>query len=148
MRSNSRTLNDDLDRRLFFVFSRAYRSVLRTAERGCQEKLGVTPVQIAALYALKPGERLPQTELGRALDLSAAALTGLVARMVDAGLIMRQTHDEDARAIMLTLTDSGAQIRAASFPYLAELNAALVEETPPEELEVVYRFLNRLITKF
>lgn len=135
------------ERRFFALLSQAHRRVWRAAEQECTARLGVSPAQLGALYAVRPGTGTPQSEVGQALDLSPAALTGLIDRMVEAGLIERQRAANDGRAVFLHLTPKGEAIRTQSFPLLAELNAALTDGFTEEELDTVSRFLTHIIRR-
>jgi len=64
------------------------------------------------------------------------------------GLLIRKACEEDGRASRLYLTDSAKEKLPTVYPLLKEVNQALCEDFTKEEIEVVIRFLNRLMTRF
>lgn len=134
--------------RLFQLLSQAQRAVVQTAERASVARLGVTPAQLALLYALEGDDPVAMTTIGRALDLSPAALTGIADRCERAGLVKRQPNRRDARSTELVATDRGIEVRARSYPLLAELNASLVEGLDAAERAAAAKFLTGLVERF
>ena len=134
--------------RLFYLLMRAQRRAYEAAERESIANLGVTPIQLGLLYSLDGEAGVPMAQVGRALDLSPAGLTGLVDRMVRAGLVERRPSPSDRRAVELHATERGRAVRAASIRHLDQFNARLVEGVSTEEQAVVARFLHGLIARF
>lgn len=134
--------------RFFQLLSQAQRAVAQAAERQSLARLGVTPAQLALLYALEADSPVAMTVLGRALDLSPAALSGLADRCERAGLVKRQPNERDGRSIELVATARGQDVRARSLPLLAELNAGLVEGLDAVERAAAAKFLTGLIERF
>lgn len=73
---------------------------------------GVTPVQARMLCILETGPRR-MAELAQSLAVEKAALTGLVDRAEGRGLVSRSAVPGDRRAMLVSLTDSGAQSAVA-----------------------------------
>jgi DNA-binding MarR family transcriptional regulator len=79
--------------------------------------------------------------VARRLDVSTAASTGIVDRLVDRGHAERRPHADDRRRVDVHLTDSGrAEILEHLAPMFAEL-ARLDATFTPDEREVVGRYL-------
>ncbi len=71
----------------------------------------LTPQQAAILVRLEGLDPPPTlAALGRALSVSKQNITGMVARLVDAGLVRREGDPSDLRASRLTLTRKGAGV--------------------------------------
>lgn len=134
--------------RLFQILNQAQRAVLQVAEREAVADLGVTPTQLALLYALDCDAPVAMTEVGRLLELSPAALSGLADRCVRAGLIERRPHPNDGRGVALATTARGAALRDQSYPLLATLNARLVEGLDTAEIAAAAKFLQGLVARF
>lgn len=130
--------------RLFYLLSRAQRAVANVAERESVAALGVTPVQLGLLYAVPEDGPVPLGEVGRALDLSPAALSGLVDRMVAAGLVERRVSPTDKRAAELIVTPHGRALRDRSLPLLEALNARLFAGVSPDHQAIIADFLEGL----
>lgn len=134
--------------RLFQLLAQAQRAVVQAAERESVARLGATPAQLALLYALEGDAPVAMTAVGRALDLSPAALSGLTDRCERAGLVERQPNRRDARSTELRVTARGRALRDQSYPLLAELNAGLVEGLDASERAAAAKFLTGLIERF
>ena len=88
----------------------------------------LTPQQAAILMRLEGVDEPPTlAALGRALSVSKQNITGMVARLVDAGLLRRDGDPSDARASRLTLTRKGAGVVRALRPAIDAWAAGWVE---------------------
>jgi DNA-binding MarR family transcriptional regulator len=88
------------------------------------------------LYTLSkcPGpQRL--TELNRHVLLSQPALSRMVDRLADRGLIQRQTDPADGRGVLLSLTEEGQALqRQIGRSHARDVASAMTTELSPEEL--------------
>ncbi|MFW5417707.1 MarR family transcriptional regulator [Nocardiopsis sp. CNT-189] len=115
----------DPDQRLFFLLQRAAHRLRTTADRRCLDAAGVTTAQLAALFAIRDGSALTQRRLAAALDLRESAVTALVRRLAEAGLITRRAHPDEHRAVLLELTEEGDAALRAARPAVDRFNAEL-----------------------
>ncbi|WP_017593908.1 MarR family winged helix-turn-helix transcriptional regulator [Nocardiopsis potens] len=115
----------DPDQRLFFLLQRAAHRLRTTADRRCLDAAGVTTAQLAALFAIRDASGLTQRRLAAALDLRESAVTALVRRLAEAGLITRRAHPDEHRAVLLELTEEGDAALRAARPAVDRFNAEL-----------------------
>jgi DNA-binding MarR family transcriptional regulator len=91
-------------------FRSALRRFLRRSEQAGR-RFGLTPQRYLLLLMIKgapSGDQLSTvTELSDRLQLAQSTVTELVGRAEDAGLVARQTSENDARVALLRLTDEG-----------------------------------------
>ena len=127
--------------RLFNLLSRARQNLFRSADAVFTSELGYSGTQVVALFVLKSQEGCQLKDLGQLLQLKNSAVTGLVARMEENGLIVRARSVSDARAGVLHLSDLGREVLAGALPVLDSLNAQLKSGFSEAELAVVARFL-------
>nr|WP_320131551.1 MarR family transcriptional regulator [uncultured Holophaga sp.] len=73
---------------------------------------GLPPAQGACLRALGDHGEMTQRELGRVLDLSPAALTGLLQRMESSGLVERWSDPGDQRVMRVRPGETGRALQA------------------------------------
>lgn len=119
-------------RRLLRADARLRHVVARRAGLGVSE--------LVALEHLS-GEPLGPAEVARRLDVSTAASTGIVDRLVSRGHAERRPHPGDRRRTDVHLTDSGrAELVAHLRPMFQALDA-LDRRFSPEERAVVERYL-------
>ena len=80
-------------------------------ERAQAASSAVKPGQFQALAALRRRDPLPMnaTELAHAAVLTSGAMTAVLDRLEEQGLIRRQMDDDDRRARRITITEKGAR---------------------------------------
>lgn len=129
--------------RLFFLLDRAAHAVRQRLERRARDELGVSMVQLGALFYLvtSEGGGCLSRQLADALGIQPAAVSGLVDRMAAAGLVQRRTCADDGRAQRLHATATGKRIAGQARPAVAQMQAALTEGFTDAEIAVVARFL-------
>lgn len=99
------------------AMSKLYRKLLR--------KLGLTYSQYLVMMVLWEHNDLTVSEVGERLFLDSATLTPLLKRMEQAGLITRVRAASDERQVIISLTDSGDQLREQA----AELPESIINAT-------------------
>ena len=110
----------------------AFRSALRRFLARTDEvasAAGLTSQRYDLLLAIKsgPGETSTMTELSRLLSLRQTAMTELVKRAEEAGLVERSTSLADGRVSVLALTDEGERRLMHAFVGLREERGQLAE---------------------
>ncbi|WP_030927233.1 MarR family winged helix-turn-helix transcriptional regulator [Streptomyces sp. NRRL S-646] len=113
------------DQRLYFLLQRAAHQLRTTVDRRCLAAAGVTTAQLGALFAVQDQPGLTQQELARILGLRESAVTALVGRLTAAGLLLKQAHPREHRAVRLELTEAGTAALRAGQPEVDRLNAEL-----------------------
>lgn len=129
--------------RFFHLISQARQNIFRSADSVFLDALGISGTQAIALFAVKQDEGCQLRGLARQLQLKDSAITGLVARMVDGGLILRKPCADDGRASSLYVTKKGDRILEKALPLFGAINAQLKSDFSSDELAVVARFLDR-----
>lgn len=128
--------------RLFHLVAQARQNLFRSADQVFSTELEVSGTQVVALFAIQSQEGCQLKDLTAQLQLKNSAITGLVSRMEDNGLIQRQPCEQDGRSTRLYLTDKGRAVVAQAKPVLARVNAQLTKGFTNDELAVVARFLH------
>lgn len=135
------------DRRLFFLVNRAHRALFGYANRRTTEALGVTMAQLAALYYVAKNDGCSLSDVANVLDMNKSAMTTLVRRLENSGVLRREPNPDDARGTRLFLTEKGKSARAQSLSVMRRLTADVTEGFSEEEMDVVYRFLNTVVER-
>ena len=115
------------DQRLYFLLQRAAHRLRTAADRRCLAAAGVTTAQLGALFAVHDEPGITQQGLARTLGLRESAVTGLVGRLTTAGLVAKEAHPREHRAVVLELTAAGADALRAAQPEIDRFNAELRE---------------------
>ena len=131
-----------LDRQVCFALAAASRSVIGLY-RPVLAPLGLTHPQYLVMLAL--WERSPRTvsDIGAALYLEPATLSPLLKRLEAAGLLTRARSVDDERALAVTLTPAGVELRSEAEKVPGQIVSRL--GMPVEQLERVRDELSALI---
>lgn len=134
------------DQRFVYLLNVAHKRVQQWVQAASD---GGTAARHGLLMAVRDDEAgVPLGAVGRALDLSASSLSGLIDRMDRSGLVERVPDPEDGRAFRLRLTATGRQARKAAVRRARALNERLRDGFTDDELVVVARWLRSMSEKF
>ncbi|MGV3489142.1 MAG: MarR family winged helix-turn-helix transcriptional regulator [Tuberibacillus sp.] len=75
----------------------------------------ITFVQLFVLRVLSKKNQLGLNELSQELLLSNSTMSGVIERLVTAGLVVRERSEKDRRTIFVRLTEKGRNIEKAAF---------------------------------
>ncbi len=92
--------------RLFHVLQTTAHAAKRAGDACVLEVAGVTVAQAAALAVIAEGAT--PSAVAKALDVTEPAVTSMVTRLVEAGLVERRTSETDGRVRILRLTAAGS----------------------------------------
>ncbi|MCV6610686.1 MAG: MarR family winged helix-turn-helix transcriptional regulator [Amphritea sp.] len=137
-----------MDNRIFFMINKVQRRMLNHADQQCEKSLDTSITQMAALFYIDKHPGCLQKDLGQALGLKKAAITGLLSRMESNGLITRLVCETDSRAMRLQTTTTGLEKMTAAKPMLKDMNQQICEGFTDAEMAVVIRFLNAMLERF
>ena len=135
---------DDHHRRLMLALLRANHEVGRACNR-VYRRFGVTHHQVQILRILRhAGKPVVQGEIGEHLLVSRANLSGLIGRMVDAGLVRRKVTRRDRRVVLIESTDRGREVLQAVEPVRETVEAILFADLERDQAEQVSRLLESI----
>ena len=131
-----------LDQQVCFALAVAARGVIGLY-RPVLEPLGLTHPQYLVMLAL--WERAPLTlkEIGELLSLEPATVSPLVKRLEGAGLVVRERHPHDDRALLVSLTPRAAALREKALGVPPQIIERLAMEVG--ELQELHASLTRVI---
>ena len=131
-----------LDRQVCFALAVAARNVIGLY-RPVLEPLGLTHPQYLVMLALWERSPLTLREISRLLSLEPATLSPLLKRLEAAGLVIRDRHPEDDRALAITLTQRGRRLRTKALQVPPQIVETLGMDLA--ELEALHGALTRVI---
>nr|WP_042179104.1 MarR family transcriptional regulator [Kibdelosporangium sp. MJ126-NF4]CEL13633.1 transcriptional regulatory protein [Kibdelosporangium sp. MJ126-NF4]CTQ99319.1 transcriptional regulatory protein [Kibdelosporangium sp. MJ126-NF4] len=132
------------DQRLYFLLQRAAHQLRVAADRRCVSAAGITTAQLGALFAVQEQPSITQQELAQALGQRESAITAMVARLVDAGLVSKRVHPRQYRAIMLDLTAAGRAVLTKVRPVIEEFNDQMRAAIGADTFDVTAEAMARL----
>jgi MarR family transcriptional regulator, organic hydroperoxide resistance regulator len=131
-----------LDQQVCFALAVAARNVIGLY-RPVLEPLGLTHPQYLVMLALWERSPLTVRELAGLISLEPATLSPLLKRLETAGLVTRERHPDDERALAITLTPHGRRLRQEAL----EVPPQIVERLGlrVEDLQALHASLTRVI---
>src|SRR5437868_84596 len=134
--------------RLFHLMSLAQHRLVKSTDAAFKEALGVSHTQLGVLWMLEQHQGAMLKEISDELGINASAITGLIGRMEEAGLVRRVLSEEDGRVAHIFATENGLAKAAAARPILARLNTRLMNDFSDRDIAAVARFLNGILARF
>jgi DNA-binding MarR family transcriptional regulator len=108
---------------------------------------GLTTAQFDVLAQVGAAEGLSQQALAERLLVTKGNICGLVDRLEQAGLVVRQPDPADRRVHRLALTDAGRRLYATVVPAQEALIAELFAPLAPTDQRTLHTLLRRLDQK-
>lgn len=105
-------------------------------------ELKVVEFSVLSLVAHNPG--ITSRQLCTALDVMPPNLVGLVATLERRGLIERQPHPSDGRAVGLHLTADGAALTASAEHTARDLEVDATSRLTPAERQALIHLLQKI----
>ena len=109
-------------------------------------ELELRPVEARILYILhsKPSNMIG---LARELELVKSTMTGVIARMVAAGLVEREPDPRDRRNLVLALTADGAELAETYAGRMRDMVVGLLEPLPRPDQDELGALLTRVLLR-
>jgi MarR family transcriptional regulator, organic hydroperoxide resistance regulator len=124
--------------RVWFRFVRLNRRVVSQMTARLKA-IGLSVPQFDLLSTLTEREGISQSDLAERLYVTKGNVSGLVDRLVDAGMVERRAIAGDRRSYALHLTEAGRRVaRDGIEAQVAFVNASL-GQLPPDELAMLER---------
>lgn len=97
------------------------------------------------MVAEAQGAPLTQRELSERVDVSGAAVTYLVDRMVKSGHLRREPHSSDRRKVVLRYADHGSDVARAFFTPLSAHTETALQDFTVADLETAHQVMAAVI---
>lgn len=114
------------------------------AARMAEAGMDLTPVQFAALTTIRDNPGVDQATLAGLIAYDRVTLGGVVERLEQKGLVLREVSARDRRAREIRLTEAGAALIVAALPWVEKVQADIVEALEEEERDTFLSLLSRL----
>ena len=105
----------------------------------------LTPVQYAALAAIKANPGIDQVTLAGLIAYDRTTITGVVDRLVQKGLAVRHASSRDRRARELQITDDGRRIFRGITPAVEAAQQIMLRGLTGKEAAELMRLLRKAI---
>ena len=118
---------------------------LRIHDRASQTRVGLSAAQLFVMKELGRTPALSLSEVAQRTLTDQSSVSVVVTRLVDAGLVSRDRDRNDARRLVLNLTDRGREVldRAPSAPQERVIEA--IERLSQQDRHALAGLLERLV---
>jgi DNA-binding MarR family transcriptional regulator len=106
----------------------------------------LTPVQYAALAAIKANAGIDQVTLAGLIAYDRTTITGVVDRLVQKGLLVRRASKHDRRARELQVTEEGDRTLKRITPAVESAQRIILRGLTDKESEQLMRLLRKVIS--
>jgi DNA-binding MarR family transcriptional regulator len=140
--------SDDPGLEAWRAFLSSYRALIDVLEDElkCARGLPLTWFDVLAQLHSAPGNRLRMTQLANSIMLSKSGLTRLVDRLIDAGLVVRESCPSDRRGYEAVLTPDGRQAFEEAYPaHLEGIERHFSRHFSDDEARALSRALTKLL---
>jgi DNA-binding MarR family transcriptional regulator len=120
----------------------------KRADRRLLQRPGLTTAQVALLVVVEARGSLTQRAAAEELGLVESAVTALVGRLVDQGLLARRRDPDDGRAWALRPTASGRRALERAGSRFEEVNRRIDDALTAAERAQLAAMLDRLSVAF
>lgn len=107
----------------------------------------LTADQFVLLTILAESNGIAQKELARRANSDANTISAMVARLEGRGLLERERHADDGRALRVSLTKVGREAQRRAMEGAAPFNESLANLVAAEELERLVTHLDRIASR-
>ncbi len=104
----------------------------------------LTPTQFSALLKLGEHRSCSQNQLGRLTAMDAPTVKGVVDRLMRRGLVAARHDAQDARLLMLSLTEAGEAVLEEAIPCARLVTRATLAPLGPDERKTLLWLLKSL----
>lgn len=139
-------MNDEvlkLKNQLCFPLYAAAKEVI-SSYKPLLDKIDLTYTQYIAMMVLWEHKSMGVKELGTHLYLDSGTLTPVLKRLENKGLIRRERSKEDERAVIITITEEGEELKKEALSIPAQLKECVPLSL--EESATLYTLLYKLLS--
>lgn len=110
------------------------------------KQFDITPVQYGVLQCIWQLNMHNPKEIAQFLDLENSTISGILERMENKDLIIREIDENDRRYIKIDLTEKSKALEAPVNKVVEEVNKDVMSIFSEEEKQTLKKYLRRIIT--
>ena len=136
-----------LNNEIMESFSQINKAIYRLVKADA-DRIGITVVQLKAIYMLSYNPNISLGELAEKLRLTNSTVSGVIDRLVQNGLVERIVPPENRRMVSIHLTEKGKNMLDNHFLSESILINKLNEvmDLPEEDIEELLRLHNLILS--
>lgn len=110
------------------------------------QEQGITPVQFAAMYAVKAQPGIDQRTLAESISFDTSTIGGVIDRLEARGLMQRNPSAEDKRVRLLKLTTEGEKLLRQALPAVQRAQIDILSPLSATEQIQFMKLLRKLVS--
>ena len=114
------------------------------ASKCYRKNFSVGIIEWRVLAMLKVESDITANRIGQVIGLDKAAISRALKQLIEADYVSVKASLEDARSLLLQLTEKGHQLHDRILPIALERERLLLSDVSDEDLEVALRVLSKL----
>lgn len=137
----------DLEFRKFVADLFAAVAGMHSLRRALAGSVGLSAAEysvILATWHLQKKGTVGISAIAKHLHVAAANVTAAVGDLVAKGLLTKEPHPRDTRAVLVELTEAGKDILTQLTPLLRRINDRLFSGNKPSDIAILARFVQHL----
>lgn len=115
------------------------------ATRKDAETFGITRIQLMVLKIVQQCSNLGMNELADRMHSSPSTVSGIVDRLVQAGLIVRDRPEKDRRSVVLKVTPEGKRLLELTSERIMNRLAPLMQQLSEEDVSHLLRIHGQIV---
>ena len=119
--------------------------VLRRSAQAAEKRVGLSAAQLFVLHKLAETQSLSVGDLAQRTATSQSSVSEVVQRLVTSGLVARQRSARDARAVELSLSESGRALITKAPEAVQDQLLEGLSHMPARDRRQLAKLLNRLL---
>ncbi|MBU3915845.1 MarR family transcriptional regulator [bacterium] len=138
-----------MDDRIILLLSKATNKLKNYLIKESQAHgVKISSGQSGVLFLLQQNNCQKMTELGKALETDNSAITRIIDKLEEAGLVERGMNEKDRRQYLISITDQGDKEANKMKMIAVKTNQKIKEGFTEEEIDIFKRVLNSFFYKF
>jgi DNA-binding MarR family transcriptional regulator len=109
--------------------------------------INATPTQTAILYLLEQKDGRKISDFASSLEIKNSAMTGVIDRMENEGLVIRKLDPADRRVIAVFITPKGRKLSSKAKAVVRKMNEKIESGLSEQEIEMCKKVLAHLYGK-
>ena len=109
---------------------------------------GLTPMDFAMVRLFLSCGEWTATELSQTLPVEVSAISRMVTKLVDSGLISRRRSRRDRRVVYLRLTEAGVALGDELERGVRTYEARLTEQICDQDLDTFYSVVSKILSNY
>jgi DNA-binding MarR family transcriptional regulator len=124
------------------------RKIIRVVDihsKRLNDEFNITMPQLICLYSLVRTEQMTQSELSKYVSMGASTVNGIIDRLENKGLLLRQRDAKDRRKVFITVTEEGKKLTESAPSLLQDHLLESLRTIPELEQAAIALSLEKIV---